>query len=261
MNQHSLDYSKEFIELTPKLKSYLFRLTANNDDAEDICQDTYVKVVQRIDSFKGESSFKTWVFSIATNLAKDNLRVMKRWAEDGQDCCRERTMQSAELQTKMLWIYETSVHTQYEIREHIDMCFTCIIKTLPLDQHICLILKDIYQFKVDEITVITSLSLGIVKHSLADARKNLTRIFSGRCALINKEGICHQCTELNGIFNPLQKEQEEINRVGLHKLNGKANSEKLLKLRTELVRNIDPLRANGTNLHNYLLSSIASFQE
>ena len=35
-------------------------------------------------------------------------------------------------------------------------------------------------------------------------------IFDQRCSLINKQGICHQCTELNGIFNPKQKAQEEL---------------------------------------------------
>jgi RNA polymerase sigma-70 factor (ECF subfamily) len=261
MTNNSNKFINEFVGFQSELKSFIFRLTANKADAEDICHDTYIKSFQSIDSFKGQSSFKTWVFSIAVNIAKDKQRVGRRWAENAQDCCREKTFKNAELQTKMFQVYETSIQTKYEIREHIDMCFTCIIKTLPLDQQICFMLKNIYDFTVEEAVQITHLSLGVVKHAIADARRNMKSIFDGRCSLINKNGTCHQCSELNGIFNPRQKTQAEINKLKMSSLAEKLDSEKLFTLRTELVKAIDPLSANGTNLHNYLLESVASMVE
>jgi len=42
----------------------------------------------------------------------------------------------------------------------------------------------------------------MVKYYLHAGRSKMIGIFDGRCALINKEGVCHQCSELNGIFNP-----------------------------------------------------------
>ena len=64
----------EFETFQGELKSFLLRMTASVQDAEDILQETYVKAHAKIDTFRGESSLKTWVFSIALNLAKDLLK-------------------------------------------------------------------------------------------------------------------------------------------------------------------------------------------
>ena len=67
----------EFEAFQRELKSFLLRMTASVQDAEDILQETYLKAHARIDTFRGESSLKTWMFSIALNLARDLLRSRK----------------------------------------------------------------------------------------------------------------------------------------------------------------------------------------
>ncbi len=74
------------------MKSYLVRITASVRDAEDITQDTYLKAVDKISTFRGESSLKTWLFTIASNLAKDNLRAQKRWTENVTDITKAAAM-------------------------------------------------------------------------------------------------------------------------------------------------------------------------
>lgn len=54
----------EFENCRPQLRSYIFRMTASIQDTEDIIQDTYLKAVSHIDSFKAQSSLKTWIFAI-----------------------------------------------------------------------------------------------------------------------------------------------------------------------------------------------------
>jgi len=66
-------------------------------------------------------------------------------------------------------------------------------------------LKEVYGFKVHEIAVIMDQTEAMVKCYLHVSRRRMIEIYDGRCSLINKQGICHQCTELNGIFNPRQK--------------------------------------------------------
>jgi len=70
----------------------LVRITASVRDAEDITQDTYLKAVDKISTFRGESSLKTWLFTIASNLAKDNLRAQKRWTENVTDITKAAAM-------------------------------------------------------------------------------------------------------------------------------------------------------------------------
>ncbi len=67
----------------------------------------------------------------------------------------------------------------------------------------------------------------------------MTDIFEHRCALINKNGVCHQCSHINEIFNPKQDQQAELMKLELVKASKKYNREQLFALRTLLVKAID----------------------
>jgi RNA polymerase sigma-70 factor (ECF subfamily) len=239
-----------------QLRSYLYRLTADRNDAEDLTHDAFVKAFDKIASFQGKSSLKTWVFTIATNLALDLLRKRKRWPVDAQDQSREASRATPEEVNLYLHLNQFSPHGTYEIREHIDFCFTCITKTLPIDQQIALLLKDVYEFKVKEITMILAKSTGVVKHLLHNARQTMRDIFDDRCSLVNKNGVCYQCSELNGLFNPKQQAQEEVIKLELVKAAERSDSQTLLELRTKLVKSIDPLDAAGSDLHDAIMQRI-----
>ena len=51
---------------------------ADHDDIEDLVQDTFFKAFRRIDTFRGGATFRTWVFSIGSNVLKDAWRSRKR---------------------------------------------------------------------------------------------------------------------------------------------------------------------------------------
>jgi RNA polymerase sigma-70 factor (ECF subfamily) len=142
----------------------------------------------------------------------------------------------------------------YEIREHIDYCFTCVSKMLPLEQQIALILKDIYDFKVKEIAGIMDTTYGVVKHLLHSARKTMIAIFDDTCALVSKRGVCNQCSELNGKFNPKQDRQAKLMKIKMVKDRSSYNVKELYALRAELVKGIDPLQAEGADLHEALMN-------
>lgn len=242
-----------FTEFQNQLKSYLYRLLTDRNDTEDLIHDTFIKAFDKISTFKGNSSLKTWVFQIATNLAYDHLKKYKRWQVDAQDKAKVLAGGSADIQKAFHFINLTSTSGVYELKEHIDFCFTCISKTLPIENQVALILKDMYGFSVTDICLIIEKSLGVVKHLLIDARKTMTTIFENRCALINKNGVCHQCSELNGFFNPKQNQQEELIKLDLVKASKKFNRRELYNLRTTLVREIDPLRSNGTDIQDMIM--------
>jgi RNA polymerase sigma-70 factor, ECF subfamily len=61
-----------------RLRRYLLRLTANREQAEDLAQETWVRVITRGSQFKGDSRFVTWLFAIARNLAADRFRRTAR---------------------------------------------------------------------------------------------------------------------------------------------------------------------------------------
>ncbi len=238
----------EFEPIRGQLKSYILRITASVADAEDIVQDTYIKATEKLQTFKGESSLKTWLFAIASNLAKDNLRARKRWVENVTDIAKDAAHSDPQFFREAMLIQATSPQAQFEIREHIAFCFTCIAKSLPLEQQIAILLKEVYEFKVNEITQIIDTTEAMVKYYLHTGRTKLIAIFEGRCALINKQGICHQCSELNGIFNPKQKFQEEAMKIEMARQAGTADKEHLFDLRMKVLQGIDPFTSGAAVL-------------
>jgi len=241
-------FTKEFEQARPQLKSYILRITASVQDSEDIVQDTYLKASTKLDSFRGDSSVKTWIFTIASNITKDNLRAKKRWTENVTDICKAKALSNPSYFPEVMAIHQTSPQGQFEMKEHITFCFTCISKSLPLEQQICILLKEVYDFKVAEITEIVNTTEAMVKYYLHTSRAKMVNIFEGRCALINKEGVCHQCSELNGIFNPKQDFEIEKNKIEFAKKADNPNREHLLDLRIKIMKEIDPFNSNGSAL-------------
>ena len=56
-----------------RIFNYVRALTANDADAEDIAQETFIRAFRSIKGFRGDSSFITWLYQIATNVASTHL--------------------------------------------------------------------------------------------------------------------------------------------------------------------------------------------
>ena len=241
-------FNAAFENHRPQLRAFLLRMTASTEDAEDLVQDTYLKAHAGLSGYRGESSLKTWIFAIGSNLARDLLRDRKRWPEQVTDICREAALNNREFLGEMMQIRMTSPQGQFEIREHIAFCFTCIAKSLPLEQQLVLLLKEVCEFKVKEIAAIIDTTEAMVKYYLHTARRKMIGIFDNRCSLINKNGVCHQCSELNGIFNPKQQFQEELVKIEMARDAENKDKETLFDLRMNILRAIDPFESDAAEL-------------
>lgn len=238
----------EFQSFNKELKSFILRMTASVQDTEDILQETYIKAHNKIDTFRGESSLKTWVFAIAANLARDWLRAKKRWPENVTDICKDAALSNVQFFEEAMTIRQTSPQGKFEIKEHIAFCFTCVSKSLPLEQQIVLLLKEVYGFKNKEIGQIIDQSQSMVKYHLHIGRKKMIDVFDYRCSLINKEGVCYQCTELNGIFNPKQKIEEELVKIKMVREAERKDKEALFDLRMKILQELDPFESGAAEL-------------
>ncbi len=242
-----------FSEFHPQLKSYLYRLVANRDDMEDLAHDVFILAFENAPKFRGESSLKTWVFTIATNRARKHLKDQNRWATDTLVRTRDFAHSNPDAMQMIDHASRYAPHRIYEIREHIDYCFTCTSKMLMIEQQLALILKDVYSFKVKEVAVILEKTHGAAKHLIYNARQTMMRIFDDTCAFVSKQGVCNQCSELNGRFNPEQDRRVEEMKIKMVRDREKYDRPELYKLRTELARGIDPLHAAGADLHEVFL--------
>jgi RNA polymerase sigma-70 factor (ECF subfamily) len=56
-------------------------MMADKDSAEDVCQEVFVQLWQKINNFRGESKFSTWLHSVATNIVLGHIRKNKTWIQ------------------------------------------------------------------------------------------------------------------------------------------------------------------------------------
>jgi len=252
-------YETEFMDMQGKLVGFLYRLTCNRQDAEDLAQDTYIAVRQNIAGFKERSSFKTWVFSIAINKARNHHRVQKRWAVDYQDRGESAHMSSETLMERLMDVHNSRPDARFEMQEHVDFCFQCMVKTLDLPQQICLWLRYFYDFSVIEIQDATGFTEGMVKHALTYGKKTLTEVFENRCAFINQSGVCYQCSSLNGLFNPKQEEEAKRNAEKIRRQI--SSNPQLVELRMQFIKDINPLDGSCSHVHNYLMENTPNWAE
>jgi RNA polymerase sigma-70 factor (ECF subfamily) len=70
-------YEKIVVALQERVFSYVLQLVRNEEDAEDLAQETFVKAYRHIKSFDGRAKFTTWLYSIAKNTAFNHLRRKK----------------------------------------------------------------------------------------------------------------------------------------------------------------------------------------
>lgn len=58
---------------------FVYRMLPRRDDAHDVCQETFLRILRRADRFRPGSRFSTWMYQIALNLCRDRARRRRRW--------------------------------------------------------------------------------------------------------------------------------------------------------------------------------------
>lgn len=86
-------------------------------------------------------------------------------------------------------------------REHPAFCFSCTLRSLAPQRAATLLLVEVYGFTLKEAAEILSASVAQAKNWLQEGRASLDSRYGETCALINKKGVCYQCSELSSFFN------------------------------------------------------------
>src|ERR1700721_4612501 len=115
------------------LFGYIYRMVTLRQDAEDLLQDVFIRVLEDIRSYRGEARFKSWLFGSATHACLDHLRKRKRWRAEAQLIGEKETTEHPE-QVEGLRDLMSSPGFVYEIREHIAFCFSCIARSLEPEE-------------------------------------------------------------------------------------------------------------------------------
>jgi len=156
--------SKAFEVLVNTYKQRLYwhirRIVLNHDDADDVLQNTFIKVFRNIDGFNGSSKLYTWLYRIATNEALTFLRAKSK----------KMKISDGELQHKMIENLEADVYFE---GDEIQLQLQKAIATLPEKQKLVFQMKYFQELKYTEISEILETSVGGLKASYHLAVKKL----------------------------------------------------------------------------------------
>lgn len=152
--------------LVEKYQGYVYtivlRMVKVKEEAEEVAQDTFIKAFDSLSSFRGESKFSSWLYSIAYRKALDQLRKNKRHkASELIEEITEGEMGKSE-----------NAHQQLEAKERSAQIQECIMK-LPEVEAALITLYYFEEQSVKEIAKITKLSEDNIKVKLHRSRKKM----------------------------------------------------------------------------------------
>lgn len=155
-----------------RIYNIAYRMFNNEEDAKDLSQEIFIKVFENIRKFKGNSSFSTWLYRIATNLCIDELRRRKgkeTYSIDEEIETDEGNMKREYSDTNP---NPEEIAMKKEEKHHIDNA----INNLSEDHKAAIILRDLQGFEYNEISKILGCSLGTVKSRISRARIQLREL-------------------------------------------------------------------------------------
>ena len=162
-------YNQIVYRYKDRLLNFIYRFLNDLDRSEDLVQDTLLKLYTHKDSYKEIAKFSTWLYTIAANLARTELRKIKR----------RKTFSVTELShDDREFIIESTDRGPGE--ENFSQNFEKNVKralaALPDDFKTIIILRDIQELSYDEISKIVEVPLGTVKSRINRGRVKLQQL-------------------------------------------------------------------------------------
>lgn len=142
--------------LRPKLHRYCARMTGSVLDGEDIMQDALFQAYRKLDQFDESRPLAPWLFRIAHNQCIDFLR-------------RREVREDAEFAA----VIDDSVEPVEAVGHGIDRAIEYLVLSLPPKERACVLLKDVFEYSLEEIAELVDSTVGGVKAALNRGRTKL----------------------------------------------------------------------------------------
>ena len=139
-------------------------LTANDGDAEDLAQETFIRAFRGLRTFRGESSFKNWLYRIATNASRSHFGKRTRQAP-----VWDRRLEGEDIPDRLLAAQDAGLEQAAIYRQVLDRA----LGSLSDDLRMPLVLHDVEGLEYREIATVMDIPIGTVMSRIFRARKRL----------------------------------------------------------------------------------------
>jgi len=148
------------------------QLLRNTQDAEEVTQDAFIRAHRGLEKFRGDSSFSTWLYQIATNLARN--RYWYWWRRKRDKSVSFDQPLTTDSETSLAEIFPSDVETPLDstaTQEFIDRV-AAGMEMLNEKHREILTLRNVQHLSYEEIATILGISVGTVKSRIARARES-----------------------------------------------------------------------------------------
>ena len=164
-----------------KVRRFILTLVKNEWVADDLIQETFLKIQNNLKSLKDPSRLSPWIFRIAYNLCQDHFRQLKRSR-------KEERIDQEEMEDFRETLIQKGSNIQEELEQRqMGECVQNQINLLPESLRTVLVLFDIMEFHHQEIADILGVTVKNVKVRLHRARKKLKPILEEKCTFETDE--------------------------------------------------------------------------
>lgn len=158
-----------------RVYSMVYGMLRNREDARDVTQEAFVKAYQNLHSFRLESSFYTWLYRIAMNLAIDFVRKRKR----RKTTSFEEDIAAREGDGTIAEIHHSDSPSRSLERKQLYARIMDAIDKLPEDQRQVVLLRELEGLSYKEIADVMDIPEGTVMSRLFYARRKLQQLLAG----------------------------------------------------------------------------------
>ena len=158
-----------------RLLNFIYRTTGDRERAEDLVQETFIRVYRHLHRFDQTKKFSTWIYTISSNLAKNELRNRSR----NPLVLFQTLMKNRDADTRPLeWEDNTYRPDDLFRKRHLKSQVDAAVDQLPEHHRTVFILREMEGKTYEEIAEITSTNLGTVKSRLNRARNNFAQLIA-----------------------------------------------------------------------------------
>jgi RNA polymerase sigma-70 factor (ECF subfamily) len=165
-----------FTTFQKPLYNFVLRMARDEKVAEDLTQETFIKVYQNLDKYRGDASLSTWIYKIATNTYLDYFRSADHNKKSITDFIDDDEVAwDSHDNEKIMSIDEQLVKSE------MNECLQGFLNDLPEDYRSVVVLHDLQGLKNREIADVLNCTLDTVKIRLHRARKKFRVVLADNC--------------------------------------------------------------------------------
>ena len=164
------------VKYQDRVYNTILKICHNRDDAAELTQDTFVKVLENLNSFRGKSSFYTWLFRVAVNHTLNYCKRRFKLSPVSLDAENDRFQDG---KTKLAAVLSDPNGVDPAIvaqQKELSRVIIDLIGQLQQDYRAVLVLRDIEQMSYAEIAEVLEIETGTVKSRLSRARAKLRQL-------------------------------------------------------------------------------------